>query len=337
MNNLYPLEKEYALIAAFQQGSDRALDRLMRCKSYQKLLQSYASKASRKNSRLEFDDCLSAAALGFVEASKKFDPAQSNGARLGTFARLYIQEQLSQLARAVPIVPISKSKAAVSVFNGISRECRARGWAMSSLSKKQIRELADFFKVTESLLQTVWERIVSSNHADISELEFADDSKSAEDVLEEKQRKELFEKAMAQLDRKQRHAIQRRLEAANFDELGKELGLKREAASHFYSSSLESLQELIKNPRPSSPAVHPARRHIIPQNKKPVQLELFPCAENPNQESSKRSSSGSHRKGSSHGTTRLASGSRSTARGKSHSDFREAPTFLPLLTENLSV
>lgn len=347
MNGLYPLTDEYELISRFQSGESRALEKLMRCSSYEKMLRSAAAKAARRNSALDADDLYSAGALAFVEAARVFDTERANGARLGTYARGFILDKLSSAARESATISLGKGRSSKDIFSRVTRECKARGWSRTALSDSQLTELSSVFNCSKKLLKAALERINAAPNADIHELELADDSQSAEDVLEAKQRSALLAESISKLTPRQQHIMRRRYktdEPATLDTLAAELGLSREAVRKSELSSIRTLAALMTTPRTEKPTEHPARGHIteapaVPLARViPLQLDLFHCESPTNLKpaSSRKSFSGSRRKEFSRGTTRPARRSRSTAAAGSLSDFRARQTCLLSILENSS-
>lgn len=340
---LSPLTEEYALIAEFQSGNSRALEKLMSCESYRRVLMSEAGKAHRRCSRVLYEDFLSAAQLGFVEAARAFDITHANGARLGTYARNFMKEKILAAVSFSSVVTVGKGAIARTVQQRLTAECRARGWSVETLTTRQTDELAVVFKTTRDLILAVAARLLAPEHGDISAMEIAAENDDPLDAIEQRQRRALFLEAKnSVLNEQENLVISTRYsgdDLVTYKSMGSLVGVKRERVRQIELNALKKISEYVQE-KLSAPArnvserrvTHGARRartHILsaPDFRapldKPLQMALFPWLEiptNPNPASSKKSFCGSPKSASLRGTTQRASASRSTASAAFRSD-----------------
>ncbi len=217
---------------------------------------------------LPIGEVISEGNVGLMQAVKKFDP--DKGFRLATYAMWWIRASIQEyILRSWSLVKMGTTAAQKKLFFNLRRlKGEMAALEEGDLRPEHVETIAHKLAVTEEEVTSMNRRLSGGGDASLNapvggaggegESEWmdwlADDTPGTQetrlaDSEEFKQRMELLQAAMGDLNERERHIIQeRRLkdEPATLEDLSKEYGVSRERVRQIEVRAFEKLQKAMK-------------------------------------------------------------------------------------------
>ncbi len=213
---------------------------------------------------LPLGELISEGNLGMMQAVKRFDPER--GFRLATYAMWWIRASIQEyILHSWSLVKMGTTAAQKKLFFNL-RKLKGQMQAIEEgdLPPEKVKAIARSLDVTEDEVVSMNRRLAAPDHSLNAPLRgdsegewqdwLMDDSDSQETVLAEREelgkRQDLLNKAMKNLNKRERHILsERRLkdDPTTLEELSQRYGISRERVRQIEVRAFEKLQKSMKN------------------------------------------------------------------------------------------
>jgi RNA polymerase sigma-32 factor len=213
---------------------------------------------------LPVNELISEGNVGMMQAVKRFDPER--GFRLATYAMWWIRAAIQEyILHSWSLVKIGTTAAQKKLFFNL-RKLKGQLQAIEEgdLSPENVRKIATELEVPEEEVVNMNRRLAAPDHSLNAPLRIdgegewqdwlVDETESQEIQLAERQefgkRKKLLDRAMRQLNERERHILaERRLkdEPTTLEDLSRVYGISRERVRQIEVRAFEKLQKAIRN------------------------------------------------------------------------------------------
>ena len=213
---------------------------------------------------LPVNELISEGNVGMMQAVKRFDPER--GFRLATYAMWWIRAAIQEyILHSWSLVKIGTTAAQKKLFFNL-RKLKGQLQAIEEgdLSPENVKKIATELEVPEEEVVNMNRRLAAPDHSLNAPLRIdgegewqdwlVDETESQEIQLAERQelgkRKKLLDRAMRQLNERERHILaERRLkdEPTTLEDLSRVYGISRERVRQIEVRAFEKLQKAIRN------------------------------------------------------------------------------------------
>ena len=252
-------EEEYMLAKRYKEHGDT--------KAAHKLVTSHLRLVAKiamgyRGYGLPVTDLISEGNVGIMQAVKKFDPER--GFRLATYAMWWIRAQIQEyVLHSWSLVKIGTTAAQKKLFFNLRKlKNQLSSIDDGNLSPENVREIAQRLDVKEAEVEDMENRLFANDKSlnmnlnDENNLEWQDiiiDEKETQDKIYEKKdeykyRKELFTKALAILNAREKEILKfRRMieKPKKLEELSKKYNISRERVRQIEEKAIEKIQKQI--------------------------------------------------------------------------------------------
>jgi RNA polymerase sigma-32 factor len=214
---------------------------------------------------LPLAELISEGNVGMMQAVKRFDP--DRGFRLATYAMWWIRASIQEyILHSWSLVKMGTTAAQKKLFFNLRRlKGEIKAIEDGDLTPEHVRKIAETLDVPEADVISMNRRMQSPDQSMNAPLRadgeggewqdwLVDDSESQEIVLAERQetakRRALLEKAMKNLNERERHIlVSRRLteEPKTLEDLSQEFGISRERVRQIEVRAFEKIQKAVRN------------------------------------------------------------------------------------------
>ena len=254
-------EEEYMLAKNWKQTGN--------LKSAEKLVTSHLRLVAKiamgyRGYGLPVTDLISEGNVGIMQAVKKFEPEK--GFRLATYAMWWIRAQIQEyVLRSWSLVKIGTTAAQKKLFFNLKKiKNQLKSFDEGSLSPDNIREIASRLNLKETEVMDMENRLSTkdqslntyiTNEANTEWQDMLIDEKETQDITAEKideykYRKALFEKALNNLNFREKEIIKLRKlsdKPKKLEELSQKFNISRERVRQIEEAAIKKLQKEVLN------------------------------------------------------------------------------------------